>query len=444
MEQAIKDSAEELEFDLRDKQLEAIVSFVQGYDTFVSLPTGYGKSIIYAILSLVFDKIKGESGYVRIYTACLLASYACCYIGSSGSIVVCVSPLTTLMMDQCAKFTSRGLVAEFVGEAQRDRDIVRRVLEGKVQLVYITPENLIENPKYRSMLLSQAYKENLVALAVDEAHCVKFWGDQFRKTFSMIGDLRSLIPSEVKVLALTATASTETYHSVLQRLAMEAPITVLMPPNRDNIMYLVHSKVDLDSLSDQLYKEFMELDELPKTVVFVRKYRDCSALYMKLQLKLGECFTAPPGYPNISQFRRVEMFNRVLTVDKRKQVLSSFLQSDTNLRLVIATSAFGLGVDIPDVRRIIHWGLPSNLEEYVQEAGRAGRDGKPAQAILYVGKGGKNSSKAMKAYTVNTSSCRRRFLFCGFLSFFEKDIKAIGCKCCDVCELRCKCQMCTP
>lgn len=105
------------------------------------------------------------------------------------------------------------------------------------------------------------------------------------------------------------------------------------------------------------------------------------------------------------------MFSRVLTTEKKEQVLSTFCDKDSILQLVIATSAFGLGVDCPDIRRIIHWGLPTTIEEYVQEAGRAGRDGNCAEAILYEGKVGVHYTKLMKEYVANNKVCRRRFLF---------------------------------
>ena len=105
-------------------------------------------------------------------------------------------------------------------------------------------------------------------------------------------------------------------------------------------------------------------------------------------------------------------------------------------------SAFGLGIDIPDVRQVIHWGLTSTVEEYVQESGRAGRDGLSAQAIIYQGKGGKHSEKKIKDYVSNNSICRCRFLFCDFLSFCESDIKVSGCKCCDICKAKCTCEFC--
>ena len=160
-----------------------------------------------------------------------LENEAIVFPGRSGSIVVCISPLTSLMMDQSAKYSPKGLNVEFVGEAQRDLSSVRRVLNGEVQLVFIIPENLIENRTYREMLLSDTYQRNLVALAIDEAHCVKSWGDQFRRAFARIGDLRSLIPKSVNVLALTATATTETLSVVMERLLVHNFLVVAIPPS---------------------------------------------------------------------------------------------------------------------------------------------------------------------------------------------------------------------
>ena len=132
------------------------------------------------------------------------------FTGTTDTIVVCVSPLTSIMMDQQQKFSLRGIRAEFVGEAQTDASVIQRVLQGNLDLLYISPENILNNTRYRSMLLSQRYKENMSALVVDEAHCVKTWcvndvdvslfiynfiirGDNFRVAFSQIGDLRSIV-----------------------------------------------------------------------------------------------------------------------------------------------------------------------------------------------------------------------------------------------------------
>ncbi|XP_065898784.1 ATP-dependent DNA helicase RecQ-like [Dysidea avara] len=138
---------------LKPKQLEAIEAFVSGKDTFVSLPTGYGKSIIFAMLPLLFDFL----------------------FGAQGSIAVVVTPLISLMIDQKGKFLQRGLKVEFVGEAQTDENATMDVLNGDVQLVYISPESLLLNRRYRNMLTTPTYQQKLKALVVDEAHCVKFW-----------------------------------------------------------------------------------------------------------------------------------------------------------------------------------------------------------------------------------------------------------------------------
>ncbi len=132
-----------------------------------------------------------------------------------------------------------------------------------------------------------------------------------------------------------------------------------------------------------------------------------------LQQELGELFTSPPGYPNIEEFRKVEMFTRVLTIEKRKQVLATFRDPTTPLKLILCTTAFGMGVDIPDIRRVVHWGLPSTIEEYAQESGRVGRDGKASLAILYQGMQGRETFKYTNKVS-NTRKCRRRFLFEGF------------------------------
>lgn len=160
----------------------------------------------------------------------------------------------------------------------------------------------------------------------------------------------------------------------------------------------------------------------PKTVIFCRSYSDTYNLFAKIRHKLGRGFTEPPGYPNFDEFRIVELYTRVSKAEKREDIIKIIAIPDCKLRLIIATTAFGMGIDCPDIGRIIHWGLPSNIEEYVQETGRAGRDGKPAEAVLFGGKIGKHASSTMKMYSDNTSLCRRRCLFQGFLKYNESEI----------------------
>ena len=362
--------------------------------------------------------------------------------GTEGSIVVCISPLTSLMVDQQAKYSPRGLKTDFVGEAQIDPAVKDIVLQGSVQLVYITPECIIENNTYRDMLLSPPYQEKLVALVVDEAHCVKTWGDEFRTAFSRIGNLRSLIPQKVNVMALTATATTETYHVVTKRLAMTNTVLFALPPYRDNITYEVRPKIDIDQLTTSLCAELnAKRIEFPKTVIYVRKYSDCSNIYMLLKKKRGSNFTEPAGSPNLTGFRLIDMFSRVLTMDIKEEVLQSFSKPGV-LRIVIATTAFGMGIDCPDIRQIIHWGIPTTMEEYVQETGRSGRDGNSSVAVLYRGKGGRHATTKVKNYVANTTQCRRRMMFQDFILYSAESITVTGCSCCDICRQSCICDRC--
>ena len=157
---------------------------------------------------------------------------------------------------------------------------------------------------------------------------------------------------------------------------------------------------------------------------------------------LGENFTDPAGYPNHADYRLIDMFTAVQTRDKKEDVLKLFSQKDGKLRLILATTAFGMGVDCPDIRRIIHWGIPSTLEEYVQETGRSGRDGNISKAILYKGVGGRNTTSNIKNYMNNSTHCRRRLLFQEFLLYSEDSIAVSGCRCCDVCTIKCTCNSC--
>ena len=159
LETAILESAKDLGYPyLKEKQKEAVKSLMKGNDVFVALPTGYGKSVIFAVLPSAFDRYKGK--HIRFKARVTVPMYN---IGTCGSI----SPLTSLMMDQHAKFKPKGIRTEFVCEAQSNEISTDRVIKGEIQLVYISPESAICNYKYRNMFLSSPYKDHLVAIAVD-------------------------------------------------------------------------------------------------------------------------------------------------------------------------------------------------------------------------------------------------------------------------------------
>lgn len=140
---------------LKTKQCKAVEAFMRGNDVFVALPTGYGKSVIFGILPTAYDLFCGHT--------------------ESKSIAIIVSPLAALIKDMKEKFVPRGVNAEFLGELQEDPGAIARVVDGKHQLVFVSPENLLENPLHRGMLASEVYQNNLVAVVVDEAHCIEKW-----------------------------------------------------------------------------------------------------------------------------------------------------------------------------------------------------------------------------------------------------------------------------
>ena len=199
----------------------------------------------------------------------------------------------------------------------------------------------------------------------------------------------------------------------------------------------------MDEFTSDISEELIaKQSNFPKTVAFVRSYKDCSCIYSIIKRKSGVYFTAPPRFPDTSEFRLVDMYTRVLTNEKKSQVMESFSSASGKLRLIIATTAFGMGVDCPDITRIIHWGSPETVEEYIQETGRAARNGNPATATLYTSKSSRFASDTMKRYIKNNSDCRSKMLFKPFLMYSENSIIHKGCKCCDICRKLCKCPLC--
>lgn len=281
----------------------------------------------------------------------------------------------------------------------------------------------------------------MVNLHIHVLICVAYRGDKFRIQFAYLGEIRSIIPSDVNILALTATASHTTFTTVCKRLSLINPILIGCSPQRPNIIYSVKPLPSVEELCYELSDGLKKLGKMyPKTIVFCRSYSDCSALLLCLRKQLGIYLTSPPSYPDHSDFRVVDVYTRASTVSMKETVLNSFCNVVGVLRVVLATTAFGMGIDCPDIRSVIHWRPPCTLEEYVQETGRAGRDGKECSACLLYGKAGKFVESEVKEYATNDDNCRRKVLFTNFM--FPSIYEFAGCKCCDVCAKQCHCIKC--
>lgn len=256
--------------------------------------------------------------------------------------------------------------------------------------------------------------------------------------------MRSLVPSNVQVLALTATATHETLDCVVERLSMKSPAVIGLSPERDNITFYVKRAPTLNEFCLTIAGELKSKRvNTPKTVVFCRSLKKCSKIHDTISWQLNKDITEPSDLPSVLPFRLLDLFTAASTPEMREEILKEFCKPDTYLRLIVATTAFGLGVDCPDITRVINWGAPSTMEELIQESGRAGRNGGQSEAILYVRKAGKHTSKEMKQYIGNSSVCRRVLLYKNFLFNREKQGRIVQpCKCCDLCIPLCNCDNC--
>ena len=269
-------------------------------------------------------------------------------------------------------------------------------------------------------------------------------GDKFRREFSRIGELRSIIPSNVNLMALTATASNSLRRQVMKTLGMRNASVISVPPNKNNIKYIVRQFETLDNSFGPLAKELIVKEgNMEKVLIFCRTINDCSTLYFFFKRKLGCRFTCPASAPDISKYRRVEMFHSCTESSVKEQIITSFTEVESHLKIVVATIAFGMGIDCPNIHRVIHFGPASSIEDYIQETGRAGRDGLPSTAMVWHHIGRRlHMDDCIKKYIENNTMCRRDVLFSDFDGYSHSDMGK-KCSCYDVCATVCNCANCS-
>ncbi len=336
------------------------------------------------------------------------------------------------------------------------------ILKGDYQLVYITPELLVGSKVCRKMLTGEVYEHRLKAFVVDEAHTVKKWyvsltnvsyvsiiysiqcrGQSFRRVMERLGEIRSLLPPSVKIMALTATATKSVRCSVTCTLGMDKPVIVALSPCKANLVYNVGKYTTVvETFKPLLTRIRNDREKSPRTIIYCQSYNMCADIYIYLSRGLGCELTEPMDAPNIPKFRLVDMFTSV-TDQAHKEIIISMFTKQSQLRVVIATVAFGLGIDCPDVHEIIHVGIPEDIESYIQETGRAGRDGKPSLAILLKARVHHVCEEGIKEYVENDSQCRRDVLFNSMDNYTHRQMGTSPCLCCDICALICTCGCCS-
>jgi len=317
--------------EFKGQQQSVIEAALQGRDSLVIMPTGGGKSLCYQIPSI----LREGTGLV-------------------------ISPLIALMQDQVAALHEVGIEAAFLNSSQsldERRDVTARLRQGKLQLLYIAPERLAVE-QTRAMLRSIP----LSMIAVDEAHCVSQWGHDFRHDYLTLGELGTLFPG-VPRMAVTATATSRTRKEIVTRLELHEPDIFIAPFDRPNISYTVQAKTDARR---QLLK-FLQAHRGEAGIIYCLSRKKTESIANWICTQGFEALPYHAGLPA-----------KIRATNQRR-----FLAEDG--LIIVATIAFGMGIDKPDVRFVAHLDLPKSMESYYQETGRAGRDDEPAEAWMVYG-----------------------------------------------------------
>ena len=242
-------------------------------------------------------------------------------------------------------------------------------------------------------------------------------------------------------MALTATATKPTRERIIRSLHMTNPVVVNLSPHKKNIVFTVHPKPTLDDFVSSITNVLKRLRvNMPRTIIFCRRYMECAQMYTAFEELLGDNFTEPPGAPSMVKYRLVDMYTKCTEVTIKESIINEFSKPDGTVRVIIATIAFGMGLDCPNVRQIFHWGASNDIESYIQETGRSGRDGFTSNAVLFYSKSDNRFiSPKMVHYCENYEVCRRQLLFSDFDGCaIEKPCSF--CLCCDVCGQNCDCK----
>ncbi|MFZ1721933.1 MAG: DNA helicase RecQ [Microgenomates group bacterium] len=369
----------------------AIHAVLAGKDALVIMPTGGGKSMCYQIPAMVL-----------------------------GGISIVVSPLIALMKDQVDALRANGVAAEFLNSSippERQHEIITDVLEGNVALLYVSAERLL-SPDFIKILKKITPK----LFAIDEAHCISAWGHDFRPDYTRLSQIKSLFP-KTPLIALTATADEITRQDIITQLELNSPLVLIDSFDRPGISLSVlpgQNRI-------QKITEFVSDKVGQSGIIYCLTRKKTESIAKKLQ-QTG--FTAASYHAGMSSA-------------DRSKIQKSFVRDKT--QIICATIAFGMGIDKSNVRWIIHYNLPKNIEGYYQEIGRAGRDSAPAQALLFysyadvemikkffidVKQGALQLAKLerMKEFAEGVI-CRRKILLQYFGETYPKN-----CNNCDVCE----------
>ncbi len=380
--------------EFRPFQEEIIKHILKGQDALIILPTGGGKSLCYQLPALIFD-----------------------------GLTVVVSPLKSLMQDQVMQLEQRGIRAAFLNSdlsLSEQEATMQRVIQGEVKLLYLAPETLV-----KPGTLLKLDRSNVSCLAIDEAHCISQWGHDFRLDYRELDSVRERFQNSV-CLAMTATATPKVQEDIKQSLNFPKGSEFVDSFDRKNLFIAVEPKVEL--LTQTL--SFLNKNSEGSGIIYCQRRRQVESLYQDL---IEHGISALP-------------YHAGLDIETRKQNQEAFMNGD--VQVIVATIAFGMGIDKADVRFVLHAWLPKNPESYYQEIGRAGRDGLRSECLLlfdyedadiindFIIQGASSEQegrfKRLQSLVswATTTECRRKVL----LAYFEEEYKEPNCGMCDNCH----------
>ena len=358
-----------LEGNLKPQQKDAISGFIEEKkDSFVVLPTGYGKSLCFFLLPLILD---------------LMFSQDC--------FIIIISPLRWLIESQLQLIHEKNLKAINLTQHKEGMDLTN------VKYIFTTPETLI-SPK-TTLLQSETTKQRLKGFIMDEAHCILNWGDSFRPSYSKL--MKAFDKTQnIRKMALTATASDETIKKISQNLKFQENFkTTIVREQRHNIKIIFKKTLQvnqqLNALLDELYSK---LFDTPKTLVF------CP------QLKLAaHCYNFFKYYSTDDVFPLFQSFMSTTEERTKRYIIENFMKPDSRIRILFATNAFGMGIDVQGIVRVIHILPPRTLDDYIQQIGRAGRANERCEAEIYFNTSKKDQAEEFKV-PIKTSKEMKEFL----------------------------------
>jgi ATP-dependent DNA helicase RecQ len=352
--------------DFRPGQREAVEATLEGRDALVLLPTGSGKSLCYQLPAIV-AKSRG-----------------------AGTTVV-VSPLIALMQDQVGALVARGVEAAALHSHQEDEDqadVVAGFLRGELTLLYVSPERAAKS-SFRRML----GRVEIALLAVDEAHCVSQWGHDFRPDYMLLNELREF--TGAPIIALTATATPVVMKEIESRLALREALIVRTGFDRPNLHFGVKA------IRTESRRLEVVVAEFENAGLRGRRGPGRGIVYCSTR-KATERVAKALKQSGLS----VGYYHAGRTKLARERAQSAFEAGRT--RVLVATNAFGMGIDLPDIRLIVHFQTPGSLEAYYQEAGRAGRDGAPARCLLFFGRGDLATQRRLSERNASSAAIDQR------------------------------------